>query len=81
MVDQRRHAPAALGLLLGYPVAVFGAALVFEAGPLPDRTLLMQQSYAVIGVSVTSNGLPEFGIADTQISSNPRWRAAHRASR
>jgi hypothetical protein len=61
---------------------MFGAALVFEADPFPDRASpLMHQSYAVIGVSVTSNRLPEFGIADTQISSSARWRTAHRASR
>jgi hypothetical protein len=61
---------------------MFGAALVFEAGPLPDRaSSLMHQSYAVIGVSVMSNGLPDFGIADRQISSSAPRRTAHRADR
>jgi hypothetical protein len=43
---------------------MFGAALVFEAGPLPDRASpLMHQSHVVSVVWVMSGGLPVFGIA------------------
>jgi hypothetical protein len=44
---------------------MFGGALVFEAGPLPERaSSLMHQSYVVTVVSVMRGRLPEFGIAE-----------------